>query len=265
MTYKDLLLEKEGGSATITLNVPEKLNALNDNIRTNLPLAADEIARDDNVRVVIVTGAGRGFCSGADVGRQAARIAGEVADTSRQARIEIIGELANVFPRLNKPVIAAVNGPCVGAGFSIALSCDIRIASETARFGSVFILRGLGPDTGITHFLPNIVGISKALELMFTGEIISAAEAERLGIVSRVVPPDELMKTARELATRIAQQAPIPIELTKKIVWRGSLGDITRQLDLETYSQQICRQTEDHREAVRAFLDKQPQPQFKGK
>ncbi|MFC1989226.1 enoyl-CoA hydratase/isomerase family protein [Chloroflexota bacterium] len=265
MTYEDLLLEKENGIATITLNAPEKLNALNDNIRTNLPLAADEVAKDDDVRVVIVTGAGRGFCSGANVGGQAARLAGEVAETSRQARLEIVGGLANVFPRLDKPVIAAVNGPCVGAGFSIALSCDIRIASETARFGSVFILRGLGPDTGITHFLSNIVGISKAMELMFTGEIISAAEAERLGIVSRVVPPDELMKTARELATKIAQQAPIPVELTKKIVWRGLLEDLTRQLDLETYTQNMCRQTEDHREAVRAFLEKQPQPQFKGR
>ncbi|MFC2040909.1 enoyl-CoA hydratase/isomerase family protein [Chloroflexota bacterium] len=265
MAYKDLLLEKEGGIATITLNVPDKLNAFTNDMRISLPLAADEVARDDDVKVVILTGAGRGFCSGADVRRQAANIAGEVVDRSRQARVEVVGGLANVFPGLNKPVIAAINGPCVGAGFSIALSCDIRIASEAARFGAVFILRGLVPDTGITHFLPTVVGMSKALELMFTGEIISAAEAERLGIVSRIVPPDELMNTARELAAKIAQQAPIPIELTKKIVWRSSLGDLTRQLDLETYAQNICRQTEDHRESVRAFLEKRPQPQFKGR
>ncbi|MFC1928674.1 enoyl-CoA hydratase/isomerase family protein [Chloroflexota bacterium] len=265
MTYEDLLLEKEGGIATITLNVPEKLNALTENMRISLPLAVDEIAKDDKVRVVIVTGAGRGFCSGADVRRQAARVAGEVTEVSRHTLLDIVGKLADIFPKLEKPVIAAVNGPCVGAGFSIAMSCDIRIASDIARFASAFIWRGLGPDTGMTHFLPTTVGTSKALELMFTGEMISAAEAERLGIVSRVVPPDELMKTARELAAKIAQQAPIAVELTKKIVWRGLLEKLTRQLDLETYAQRICLQTEDHRESVRAFLEKRPQPQFKGK
>ncbi|MFC1985695.1 enoyl-CoA hydratase/isomerase family protein [Chloroflexota bacterium] len=265
MTYEDLLLEKEGGIATITLNVPEKLNALTENMRISLPLAVDEIAKDDKVRVVIVTGAGRGFCSGADVRRQAARVAGEVTEVSRHTLLDIVGKLANIFPKLEKPVIAAVNGPCVGAGFSIAMSCDIRIASDIARFACAFIWRGLNPDTGMTHFLPTSVGTSKALELMFTGEMISAAEAERLGIVSRVVPPDELMKTARELAAKIAQQAPIAVELTKKIVWRGLLEKLTRQLDLETYAQRICLQTEDHRESVRAFLEKRPQPQFKGK
>ncbi|MFC1966757.1 enoyl-CoA hydratase/isomerase family protein [Chloroflexota bacterium] len=265
MTYEDLLLEKEGGVATITLNVPDKLNALTEKMHVYLPLAIDEVAKDDEVRVVIITGAGRGFCSGADVRRFAARADGKAAEVPRHTRINILGEFADVFPRLNKPVIAAVNGPCIGAGFSIALSCDIRIASETARFGTGFILRGLSPDTGQTHFLPNIVGVSKAMELMFTGDIISATEAERLGVVSRVVPPDELMKITRELATKIVQQAPIPVELTKKIVWRGLLEDLTRQIDLETYAQRICMQTEDHREAVRAFLEKQPQPQFKGK
>ncbi len=266
MDYEDLLLEKKDGIANITLNVPEKLNALTTKMRNSLPLAGDEIAKDDEVRVVIVTGAGRGFCSGADVSRMRTSPGEATEVSSRYERLQITGwPFVDVFPRLNKPVIAAITGACVGGGLSLALSCDIRIASETARFGSVFILRGLGPDNGITHFLSNIAGTSKALELMFTGEIISAAEAERVGIVSRVVPPDKLMKTARELATRIAQQAPIPIELTKKIVWRGLIEDITHQVDLETYAYRICQQTEDHREAARAFLDKQPQPQFKGK
>ena len=274
MDYEDLLLEKEEGIATITLNVPEKLNALTGKMGRSLPLAVDEIAKDDKVRVVIVTGAGRGFCSGADVSGMARGSAsggqgtssGDTAEVSRYALLQVVGwPFADVFPKLNKPVIAAINGPCVGAGFSLALSCDIRIASETARFGAVQIARALVPDAGMTHFLPNVVGISRAMELMFTAEIINAAEAERLGIVSRVVPPDELMKVSRELAARIAQQAPIPVELTKKIVWQGLLDGLTRQLDLETYAQRICRQTEDHRESVRAFLEKQPQPRFKGK
>ena len=266
MPYEDLLLEKEGAIATVTLNVPEKLNALTAKMGMSLSLAADEIAKDDGVRVVIVTGAGRGFCSGADVTAMKERVSlDEPAVVSRQVLLRVVGwPYADIFPKLDKPVIAAINGPCVGAGFSLALSMDIRIASETARFGAAQIARALVPDVVMTHFLPKIVGTSKALELMFTGQLISAVEAERLGIVSRVVPTDELMKVARELAAKIAQQPPITVELTKKIVYRSVTDDITRHLDLETLAQQICRQTEDHREGVRAFLEKR-EPEFKGR
>ena len=264
MAYEDLLLEKEGGIATITLNVPEKLNALTRKMSRSLPLVADDIAKDEEVRVVVVTGAGRGFCSGADV---SAMVRGSgTTQPSLYERLQVIGwPHYDVFPRLNKPVIAAINGACVGGGFSLALSCDIRIASETARFGVAQVARALVPDYGLTHYLPLAIGMSRALELMFTAEIIDAAEAERLGIVSRVVSPDELMKVTRELAAKIAQQAPIPVELTKEMVWRGLFDDLTRQIDLETWAQQICFQTEDFRDSVRAFLEKQPQPQFKGR
>lgn len=264
MAYEDLLLEKEGGIATITLNVPEKLNALTRKMSRSLPLVADDIAKDEEVRVVIVTGAGRGFCSGADV---SAMVRGSgTTQPSLYERLQVIGwPHYDVFPRLNKPVIAAINGACVGGGFSLALSCDIRIASETARFGVAQVARALVPDYGLTHYLPLAIGMSRALELMFTAEIIDAAEAERLGVVSRVVSPDELMKVTRELAAKIAQQAPIPVELTKEMVWRGLFDDLTRQIDLETWAQQICFQTEDFRDSVRAFLEKQPQPQFKGR
>ena len=265
MIYEDLLLEKENGIATITLNAPGKLNALTEEMRRSLPLAVDDVAQDDGVRVVIVTGAGRGFCSGADVGRQAARIRGEPIEATRYERLQTTGwPYATLFPTLNKPVIAAINGACVGAGFSLALSCDTRIASQAAKFGVVQIARALVPDAGLTFYLPHTIGMSNALKLMFTAEIIDAARAEQLGIVSQVVPPDELMKAAQELAARIAQQPPIPLELAKKMAWRGLLDNLTRQLDLETYAQQICRETEDHRESVRAFLEKRPQPQFKG-
>jgi len=262
MTYEDLLLEKEDGIATITLNVPDKLNAITRRMSRSLPLAVDDIAKDDEVRVVIVTGAGRGFCSGADV----SAMAGGSAATrpSRYERFQVTGwPHYNVFPKLNKPVIAAINGPCVGGGFSLALSCDIRIASETARFSVAQVARALVPDYGLTHYLPLAIGLSRALELMFTAEVIDATEAERLGIVSKLVPADELMKVTRELAAKIAKQAPIPIELTKKMVWRGLFDGLTRQLDLETYAQQICLQTEDHQEGVRSFFEKRP-PQFKG-
>ncbi len=268
MTYEDLLLEKKDGIATITLNVPEKLNALTQKMRMSLPLVIGEIAKDDEVRVVIVTGAGRGFSSGADVAAMAARgRPGEPAEAPpRYTRTQGVGWPVErpIFPDLTKPVIAAINGPCVGGGFSLAMSCDIRIASEAARFGVSQVARGLVPDWSLTYFLPLAIGVSKALELMFTAEIISAAEAERLGIVSRVVPPDELIKVARELATRIAQQPPTSVELAKKIVLRGIFDNLTRQLDLESWGNSVCSASEDHREAVRAFLEKRP-PQFKGK
>ncbi len=266
MEYADLLLAKEGGIATITLNRPDKLNALSLAMRMSLAAVAEDLARDDEVRVIIVTGAGRGFCSGADVGGQAARVAGTAVETSRYERTQVTGwPYSDAFPRLNKPVIAAINGVCVGAGFSLALSCDIRIASETARFGAAQVARALVPDAGMTFYLPYAIGASRAMELIFTGEIIDATKAEKLGILSRLVAPADLMKVTRELAGRIAQQAPFSMELTKKMVWRGALDRISRQLDLETWAQNICRGTEDHRESVRAFLEKQPPPPFKGK
>ena len=145
------------------------------------------------------------------------------------------------------------------------MSCDIRIASETARFGVAQVARALVPDFGLTYYLPLAVGMSSALELMYTAELVDAAEVLRIGLVSRVVPPDDLMKATRELANKIIRQAPLPIELTKKMVWRGLFDGLARQLDLETDSIQICRQSKDHRESVKAFLEKKPLPKFKGK
>ena len=266
MDYEDLLLERKDGIATITLNVPDKMNALTMAMRKSLPLAVDEVAKDDEVRVVIFTGAGRAFCSGGDIESMKARFIEGSFEQSRYDRIMMVGHhWADAFPRLDKPVIAAINGAAVGAGFSLALSCDIRIASEKAKFGSLFILRALTPDGGSTYYLPRIVGTSKALELMFTAEIMDAAEAERLGIVSRVVPHDELMKVARELAAKIAQQPPIALELTKRLVYRSMIDDVEHQLDLESYAQQLCFQTEDFKQSVLASLEKRPQPKFKGK
>ena len=263
--YEDLLLEKAGGIVTITLNVPEKLNALTQPMRKNLLLVVDEIAKDDEVRVVIVTGAGRGFCSGADVSDQAARLAGGATEESKQVLLGLIGgAFCDLFPNLNKPVIAAINGPCAGMGFSLALSMDMRIASEMARFVPSQVARGLVPDSGLSYYLPQAVGTSRALEIFFTAKQIDAAEAEQLGIVSKVVPAEDLLKAAQELAEKIAQQPPVSIELTKRMVWRGIMDNLSRQLDLETYAQNICRDTEDHKEGVRAFFEKRA-PQFKGR
>ncbi len=264
MAYEDLLVEKKDGIAIITLNAPDKMNALTMKMRKSLPLAAQELNQDDEVKVVIVTGAGRAFSAGGDIDAMKARVEGTLQQT-RFEKLQAVGFWGDVFARLDKPVIAAINGAAVGAGFALALSCDIRIASDKARFSCAFILRGLVPDSGTTYFLPRMVGTSKALELMLTGELFDAAEALRLGIVSRVVTPDDLLKTAQELAARIARQAPIAVELTKRVVYRGMIDDIRRQIDWESGAQQTCMQTEDHKESVRAFLEKREQPQWKGK
>ena len=260
MEYEDLLVEKKDGVVTMTLNAPHKMNALTMEMKNSLLLAIDEAAKDDEARVVIITGAERAFCAGADL-----TVLGETQDKSRYERLQIMGYVMEAVANLDKPVIAAINGACAGAGFSLALSCDIRIASEQARFGLAFVLIGAVPDCGMSYFLPRIVGTSKALELMFTGEQIDAVEAERLGIVSRVVPHDELMKVSQELAAKIAQQPPVAVELAKRLVYRGMIHDLARHLDLETYIQHLCFQTEDFKESVRAFLEKRPRPQFKGK
>ena len=261
MEYEDLLLEKSDGIATVTLNAPEKRNALTFGIRKSLSQVSVDLAADDDVRVVIVTGAGQGFCAGGDLS------GGGGVEPTLQQRIEFLGPShgTHAFFMLDKPVISAINGAAVGAGLSLALSTDIRIAADTARFGAVFVLRGLTPDCGITYWLPGVVGAAKAMEMMFTGEIIDAAEAKRLGIVSQVVPLEELMDTARELATRIAQQAPFSVELTKRMAYRRVRDSWDRQVEVESIANQISGQTDDYREAVRAFFERRPQPKFQGR
>ncbi|MBI4283277.1 MAG: enoyl-CoA hydratase/isomerase family protein [Chloroflexi bacterium] len=264
MDYEDLSLEKKEHIATITLNRPEKLNVLTAKMRQSLLLAVDDIDKDDEIRAVIVTGAGRGFCAGADVDGLA-RGSDTPAVVSRQSLLKIEHEAeVNVFPRLNKPVIAAVNGACVGIGFGLALSCDIRIASEAAKFRIAQIAMGRIPGGGETCFLPHLIGISRTLELMFTADFINAGEAERLGFVNRVVAPDELMKAAWELASKISQQAPVSLALVKKMVWQPLLEDLAHQLDLASHAQSVAHSTEDAKEGPKAFREKRT-PQFKGR
>jgi len=267
MAYEDLLLEKrEDGVAILTLNVPDKLNAITSTMSRSLALATDELARDDDVRVVIVTGAGRGFCSGADVSMMAGGISGGTAEIPpRYQRLMVTGEPHyDVFPKLEKPVIAAINGACVGGGLSLAMSCDIRIASENARFGVAQVARALVPDYGLTYYLPIAVGMSKALELMYTAELIDAVEADRIGLVSKVVPLDELMNDVDELAQKIVAQPPISVLFSKRMVWRSRFDDLARQADMESWGTRVCSATDDFRASVEAFMTKQPPPKYKG-
>ncbi|MFC2006447.1 enoyl-CoA hydratase/isomerase family protein [Chloroflexota bacterium] len=262
MDYETILLGKEGGVAVITLNRPEKLNALNVEMRAELASAITELNEDDDTKVLVFTGAGRGFCSGADLSPPS----GDKKAMGRRLRLEPLagfGRLARVLAGTDKPTIAAVNGVAAGAGFAITVACDIRIASENASFSAIFVRRALVPDTGISYFLPRIVGISKAVELCITGDIIDVKEAERIGLVSKVVPHDDLMREVKELATRLAGGPSIAIELAKRSVYRGLENNLTSQLIYEDWAQDLCHQSEDSQEGRRSFIEKRP-PVFKG-
>lgn len=263
MTYEHLIYQKQNHIATITLNQPEKLNALSAQMRDSFELALEEASKDRDVRVVVVTGAGRGFCSGADL--TADRPAGEDEALGRDPfRLEARRVTSLHLYWLEKPTIAAVNGVAAGAGLGIALSCDIRISSEAARFSSIFVRRGLVPDNGVIYLLPRLVGMEKGFELMYTGDIVDAQEALRLGLTSRVVPADQLMSTAYELAGRIAKGPPITLSLIKRIGRKAMESNYFDALEYERYCQALVGTTEDTAEGRAAFREKRD-PVFKGR
>ena len=262
MECNDLLLEKEGHIAVLTLNRPNKLNAISVEMREFLPLVLQEVQNDDDMRVLIITGAGRGFCSGADVSVQAARAAGQHVVNSRKDILGLVGDFVLSFEKINKPVIAAINGIVAGVGLTMTLLCDIRMASSKARFSAVWVKRGLIPDGGATFLLPMVVGLDKALKLSYTGDIIDAEEAARMNLVTSVVPAGELMNRAKELAEQIARMPPVTVEMVKTLMWGEIRGKVRQYLIYESYGQNVCRGTQDHKEAVKAFMEKRA-PQFK--
>ena len=221
MTYKCLLYEVKDGIATLTLNRPERLNALGDTLREDLQDAVTRASDDPEVRVMIVTGAGKGFCSGGDVKAMSER---KESGSGRPILEKVApgrDRTVLAFRDSPKPVIAAVNGAAAGAGMNLALCCDMRLASTAAKFAQAFVRRGLHPDWGGTYFLPRVIGTAKAAELIFTGEVIDAQEALRLGIVSAVHPPEELMPAALALARKIADGPPIAIRLAKRSIYHN--------------------------------------------
>lgn len=264
MDYETILMEKSDGVATITLNRPQTLNAWDGQMGLEVTAALEDIRGDSDVRVVIMTGAGRGFSSGADMAHLA-----HVAEhrshlgslTNREASIVSV---ALQMRRLEKPVIGAINGVTAGGGFGIALACDLRIASDKAQFSQVFVRRGLVPDVGSTFFLPKLIGVEKALEMIFTGDMISAQEAVEIGLVSRVFPHDDLMPETMKLAKKLATGPPIAMGLAKRAVYQGlESSDLPSHLDLELSFNSLCFFTEDFREGVKSFMEKRP-PEFKG-
>ena len=263
MSYKCLLYDVTDGIATLTLNRPERLNALGDTLRDDLHDAVLRASGDDGVRVVIITGAGKGFCAGGDVkAMHEARESGRtraLMERVAPSRDRVLLAMRDA----PKPFIAAVNGAAAGAGMNVALACDMRLASTTARFGQTFVKRGLHPDWGGTYFLPRIVGMAKACEMIFTGDLIDAEEALRLGIVSAVHPPEKLMDATRELAAKIAAGPPVALRLARRALYHNQDADLQSALEFETFAQNLCYETEDSREGVRAFVEKRA-PKFQG-
>jgi len=268
MQYKTIILEKKNGIATLTLNRPETLNAWNTEMMEEAMDAINEIDKDDNTRVLIITGAGRGFSSGADVRDELAKIlegsSGTLFERIFQGKSSIL-TAALGLRKMDKPVIAAINGIAAGGGFSIALACDLRIASEKAQFCMAFIFRGFVPDTGGSFFLPKLIGSAKACELVFTGDTIDAREAERIGLVNKVVPHEELMKATEELANKLLNRPPVALKYSKRAIYKGLAEvDLASHLDYEISLNTMCSHTEDFEEGVRSFLEKR-EPRFKGK
>lgn len=232
MDYETIRYDVADGIATVTLSRPEKMNALTSQMVHELVDVCDRIDADDQVRVVIVTGDGKAFCAGADIsggagdfltdGEASARRADGSLDYSRQSVRDGGGRITLRLYNLTKPVIAAINGVAVGIGSTMTLAMDIRLASETARFGFVFARRGIVPEAASSWFLPRVVGIGKALEWCYTGRIFPASEALAGGLVSQLLPPDDLLPAARALAREIADNtAPVSIALTRQMMWRG--------------------------------------------
>jgi enoyl-CoA hydratase len=254
MAYKNIILEKKDHIATITMNRPEAMNALNMETRMEFMNAIAEVRDDDDVNVVVITGSGRAFVSGSDIR--------EIKDTTMlQARA--LPRLGEVVENLEKPVIAKVNGFALGGGCEIAMACDIIVASDVSKFGQPEINLGLIPGGGGTQRLPSIVGPHKAKELIFTGDLIDAKEAERLGLVNRVVPAAELDATVKELAEKIAGKSTVAVKLAKASINKGLRTNLDTGLSYEKELYGLVQTTPDKAEGIAAFLEKR-KPVFKG-
>lgn len=258
-----VLDRREGGVAILTMNRPERLNALDKGLGRALVEAFNRAAQDLTVRAVVLTGAGRGFCPGGDLNLLTDARKGDALGEV-EALLLAGKQMILAIASMPKPVIAAVNGPAAGAGCNLALACDLRIASDRATFTQSFVKIGLFPDLGGTYFLPRIAGLAVTAQLLYTGETISADEAARLGLVSRVVPHDVLMAEVIEIARRLAAGPPLVTRGLKQVLSIDHRDDLERALNEEIRWQMLCFRSEDSREGLQAYIEKRP-PCFKGK
>jgi 2-(1,2-epoxy-1,2-dihydrophenyl)acetyl-CoA isomerase len=259
MSFETLIVDQSGAIATITLNRPDARNALDFTMRRELLLALDEIEANPAARVVILTGAGGHFCAGGDVKNMRQR--STAADG--QVRVGLLNLAVLRLVNFPLPTIAMVDGYAVGAGSNLALCCDMIVASDRAKFGELFCKIGLAVDGGGTWLLPRLVGMARAKELIFTGDVFDAGEAMRIGLVNRVVHVADLASTTRELAEKIAAGPPLALRLDKQTLNRAASSDLAAALEVEALAQGLAVASDDHREGVAAFFDKRP-PKFSG-
>jgi 2-(1,2-epoxy-1,2-dihydrophenyl)acetyl-CoA isomerase len=258
----ELLFRKQHTIATITLNRPEKLNTFHDGMLADWAAALRECQADHTVNVVVLTGAGRVFCAGGDVSAMGRHDGNPASDMGQYIR-QHVHPVARAVEALHKPYLCAINGAATGAGLDMALMTDIRFAARSARLAETYIKVGLVPGDGGAFLLPRLVGLTRALELLWTGDFLSAEEAERLGLVSKVVDDEKLMDATYAFAERLAQGPSVAIRLTKQIVYQCLRMDFLTALESITGPMSIAASTEDHHEAVQAFKEKRP-PTFKG-
>jgi len=261
LNYETIILTREDGIATLMLNRPDKLNPMSDLMITELCDVTNELKADTSVKVVIVTGSGRAFSAGGDLNA-------EIFTTPSSIELKRVLNRAHQYlfnlRIMEKPVIASVNGLAVGGGCDLALACDIRIASETAKFSVAYVNVGLHPDLGASYLLAPLVGFGKACELIFTGKMIDAKEAERIGMVNQVVPANQLTSATMEMARSIARGPSIAIGYAKTSIYESWNRDILSNQENEARIQAVVWTTEDSREGIRAFAEKR-KPNFKGK
>jgi len=271
MDYKDILVDVADSIATVTLNRPDKLNAYTVLMGDELTHAYESLGKRRDVRAIIMTGAGRGFCAGADIGglfqkdiEKREQGSEETATGNAASVVHPRSGLHYALHNCGNPTIAAINGPAVGIGLTLTLLQDIRVAAEEASIGAIFAKMGLMPELGSTFMLPRLVGLSKALELVYTAKVLKGKEACEFGLVNKAVPGKELMATVQEMAGKIAALPPLALAVSKRALVQGATSDFDTAVQTETFGLDYLFKSQDHKEAVTAFLEKR-EPQFQGK
>lgn len=264
MTYECLAFNVEAHVATVMLNRPDKLNALNARLREELMDVCGVVRADDDIRVMLITGEGRGFCAGADVSGPLPRSEEVAPQNDRLDDLGWVGRLAMAIYELGKPTIAVMNGVAAGAGMSLALACDMRVGCARSRFKTVFAERGLSPDTGMSYFLPRLIGYGRAADLIFTSRNVDGEEAYRLGLLDRFVEEENLMDCAREAAGQIAALPPMAIRSSKRVLQQNADLDFHRALRNEYFGLSFARKSPNDQKEQRASFIEKRKPNFTG-
>lgn len=261
MKLATLIVERDQNVAHIQLNRPDVMNTLNQELVDELYTCFNELANDRDVRVIVLSGAGRTFCAGGDVSFLKI-ISGQSHTDTRQLLGDLFHKLT-VLTRIEKPVIGALHGFVLGAGFGLSLLCDLRLAAESTKFGAEFPKMGIIPEMGFTHMFPSLVGLGKAMDLVITARRFDASEAEKIGVVNKVVADDKLMDEAMGLAHHVANLPPLAVGLSKIALRKGVASTLEESIQVEANINALCYHTDDHKEAASAFLEKR-KPVFKG-